>query len=345
MGNMIEATPKVSVVSITYNQEKYIKEALESFVMQRTNFKFEVIICDDASTDSTADIIREYTSAYPEIFKPVLRRKNLGVVSNFVDALRLAKGKYIALCEGDDFWIDSDKIQQQADFLDKNPEYALCFHRAKVFTEGSPDKDLIFPDPKDKTEFTLKELLARNFIQTNTVMYRRQNYSKMPKDILPLDWYLHLYHAQFGKIGFINEVKSAYRKHPGGIWWGTETDLDQIWKKYGLSHLALYEAMLDLYGKDDENRSTINQSIVAMLNNLIDYDSKHGDNLLLQAIERFPSSAEMFIKQLLMENEALRVNAHPAAVSHHPSAPYGVRGASRELIHALKRSFRSRIRK
>jgi glucosyltransferase len=115
--------PAVSVVCITYNQEKFIKDALDGFIMQKTNFPFEVIISDDKSTDDTPKIIAEYAKKYPEIIKPLLRDKNLGVSENFLSTIDKAQGKYIALCEGDDYWVDANKLQRQYDFLEKHNEF------------------------------------------------------------------------------------------------------------------------------------------------------------------------------------------------------------------------------
>ena len=129
--------PLVSVVSITYNQEKFIREALEGMVLQKTNFDFEIIVADDASTDATAAIIQEYADAYPGLIKPVLRKKNLGAIANSLSSLRLARGKYLALCEGDDYWTDENKLQKQVDFLEAHQDYALCFHPVRVFFDDA----------------------------------------------------------------------------------------------------------------------------------------------------------------------------------------------------------------
>ena len=298
--------PKVSIISTTYNHEKYIRAALDSFVAQKTDFEVEVIIGDDHSTDNTAGIIEEYAKAHPGLFKPVLRNKNLGVVGNFLDVLRAAKGDYIAICEGDDFWTDPDKLQTQADFLDKNLDYALCFHPVKVFYEGGQGDDRIYPDFKDKSKFSVAELLRGNYIQTNSVMYRRQDYADMPAGILPLDWYLHLYHAQFGKIGFIDKVMAAYRRHPGGLWWESDRNATEIWRKHGLAQLKLYAEFLKLYGDKDEYREIINGHISNMFNNLIEVDKKHGDKLVDKAMLEFPGGAKVFIANQHRELRELR---------------------------------------
>jgi glycosyltransferase involved in cell wall biosynthesis len=120
----------VSICCITYNHEKYIKDALDSFIMQKTNFNFEILIHDDASTDKTAEIIREYELRHPNLIKPIYQAENQyskGVkVGKF--NIERAQGKYIAVCEGDDYWIDPYKLQKQVDYMSANPECLMCVH-------------------------------------------------------------------------------------------------------------------------------------------------------------------------------------------------------------------------
>ena len=122
---------KVSILSLAHNHEKYIRKALDGFVMQKTNFPFEVLIYDDASTDTTADIIQEYADKYPDIVKPLFEKENQFSrgenVSKKYNWPRV-QGEYVALCEGDDYWTDENKLQKQVDFLDSHPDCSLCFH-------------------------------------------------------------------------------------------------------------------------------------------------------------------------------------------------------------------------
>lgn len=116
----------MSIVSISYNQEEYIREALDGFAAQRTEFPVEVIIADDASTDATPRIIGEYAARYPQLFRPILRQTNIGVHANFKDVLSAARGEYLALCEGDDYWTDPLKLSKQVKYLDRHPETTVC---------------------------------------------------------------------------------------------------------------------------------------------------------------------------------------------------------------------------
>lgn len=230
---------KVSIVCITYNQEKYIAQAIESFLMQKTNFDVEIIISDDASSDSTPQIIEEYAKKNPNI-KPILREKNIGAINNYIETLALATGEYVIVNEGDDYFSDENKIQKQVDFLDANPDYTICFHPVKRVFETGIQKDDVYPTEQVKnlvTAFDFENLLTRaNFMQTNSVMYRREAVpdvlQNFPKDILPGDWYLHLMFAKEGKIKFLEDIMSVYRINTGGIWYNSLTNINAHLLKY-----------------------------------------------------------------------------------------------------------------
>ena len=158
--------PLVSICSITYNHAPYIRQCLDGMLMQQTDFTFEIIINDDCSTDGTTEIIREYAERYPEIVKPVFHEENQyqkgvrGMFATFV--FPKAKGKYIALCEGDDYWIDPLKLQKQVDFLEANPNYSVCFHRCNSFYQVDKKYGKILPEGFDKPfSFEIEYFLTR----------------------------------------------------------------------------------------------------------------------------------------------------------------------------------------
>lgn len=207
--------PIVSVICCTYNHESYIRQCLEGFVKQKTNFAFEVLVHDDASTDKTADIIKEYETKYPDMIKPIYQVENQyskGVGINSVFNYPRAKGKYIALCEGDDYWTDPLKLQRQVDFLDNNIDYGLCYSKAISYDENSKLylKELGH-DAKD-----LKDLILKNKIVTLTVMFRveaRQGYEEF---IEGQQWQmgdkpLWCYIALKYKIHFEDKIVGVYR--------------------------------------------------------------------------------------------------------------------------------------
>ena len=250
---------KVSIVCITYNHINYIEDAINSFLSQKAKFLFEVLIHDDASHDGTADIIKKYASKYPEIIKPVFQTVNQWSLGKSVAKTFLwprIHGKYVAYCEGDDYWTDPYKLQKQVDALDAHPEASVCFHPVTVHWEDGTCPDSVFPSPEyrfNKNVLELSDLLKRNFIQTNSVMYRWRFHSDLfslfPDDILPCDWFLHLLHAQMGKILFLPDNMGVYRKHKNSLWY--ECMKTARWfKNCGIKHYRFYEEAEKAFGAD-----------------------------------------------------------------------------------------------
>ena len=209
-------TPLVTIRCITYNHEPYIRQCLEGFVMQKTNFLFEAIVHDDASTDGTAAIIREYAEKYPDIIKPIYETENQyskrnGSLTRIMDAHM--RGKYIAMCEGDDYWIDPLKLQKQVDFLEKHPEYGLCYTKAKVYLERISS----FKGSVGYPFSTIDELLVDNKIATLTTCFRKRIYDDYLHEVSHVnawimgDYPVWLYFAFHSKIHFLNEESSVYR--------------------------------------------------------------------------------------------------------------------------------------
>ncbi len=142
---------KVSVICLAYNQEKYIRHTLEGFVRQKTNFRYEVLIHDDASSDGTADIIRSYAERFPDIIKPIFQKENQyskGVKISRKYLYPIAKGKYIAFCEGDDYWTDEHKLQKQFDVMEQNPNCSICIHKVRCINEDGTPIARTIPTPK-----------------------------------------------------------------------------------------------------------------------------------------------------------------------------------------------------
>ncbi|MCR5678132.1 MAG: glycosyltransferase family 2 protein [Agathobacter sp.] len=216
----------VSIFCMAYNQENYIRETIEGFLMQKTNFEYEILIHEDASTDSTADILKYYESMYPDKIKVVYEEKNIyGTgVDYFYDILApLAKGKYIALCEGDDAWIDEDKLQLQFDYMESHPDCSLVGHRC--YLQYPPNWDRI----RDNRSMGYREsgivpyetIFEKWEIPTNSFFFRKETFMEMPKFFReaptgdePLEFYL----ANKGYIYFINRVMSVYNKMTADSW-------------------------------------------------------------------------------------------------------------------------------
>ena len=216
----------VSVVCNAYNHENYIRDALESFLMQKTNFKFEVLVHDDASTDKTAEIIREYEEKHPEIIKPVYQKENQysqGIKYANVYQYPRVKGKYIAVCEGDDYWTDPYKLQKQFDALESNPQVDICAHTADV-VEAETKKNIkeICPSKED-TIFSAEEVIwgEGGFVATNSLMYRKElSTLEHPsfRKFLSLDYTLQIQGSLRGGMLYLKDNMSAYRWLSVGSW-------------------------------------------------------------------------------------------------------------------------------
>lgn len=226
---MKQEQPLVSICCITYNHENYIREALEGFLMQKTTFPIEIIIHDDASTDKTAEIVKEYASKYPKIITPIFQTVNqysqgIKPWPNFV--FPLARYKYIALCDGDDYWTDPYKLQKQVDFLEEYTEYNICFHNVKVYTENENRfvTDYITRDVDETTD--IYELAKGNFMHTTSVVFRNlikefpTEFKKSPVG----DYFLHMLNAEHGKIKKLNDSMAVYRVHDNGVWSNKNND-------------------------------------------------------------------------------------------------------------------------
>lgn len=217
----------VAIHCIAYNHEPYIRDALEGFVMQRTDFPFVAIVHDDVSTDRTADIIREYADRYPEIIKPIFETENqyskgggaLGrVMQQAIDA---TGARYVAYCEGDDYWTDPLKLQKQVDFLEANPEYSMCFHNAVEHWEDGSVADHLFA-PLENRDYDYREMGAGWNVPTASAVVRKkildsELYKRAIscKDFIYGDILIWLTAVEFGKIYCTGETMSVYRRHEG----------------------------------------------------------------------------------------------------------------------------------
>jgi glycosyltransferase involved in cell wall biosynthesis len=224
---------KVSVRLMTYNQEKYIAQAISSVLVQKTNFPVELIIGDDLSTDATLSIANSFKST--DNVKIIIldrhndpeykeNRKKLGRNYNNTDILKNCNGKYIAMLEGDDYWTDSLKLQKQVDFLENNNEYALCYHHVEVLQEeGFNNRRLVMKKEQPQVS-SIKEILEKSiWAHTNSVLFRNsdtlQGFPNWFYKCVSADWaLLSIITGHLGKIYYMDETMSVYRQHNNGLW-------------------------------------------------------------------------------------------------------------------------------
>ncbi|MBU2919813.1 glycosyltransferase [Winogradskyella psychrotolerans] len=260
----------VSVCMITYGHEKYIKEAIEGVLMQECNFDVELIIADDCSPDSTHKIIADIQQKHinGSWIKYTKHTANKGMMPNFIWALDQCQSKYIALCEGDDYWTDSSKLQKQVDFLEANLDYSICFHRVKILrgTELFDDTSIEFRYNKiQEMPATINNLLEfGNFIHTTSVVFRNRKF-EFPMEFKYSsvgDYFLHLINAKYGFIKRLDIVMAVYREGVGVF--STLNDIEQ------LKQIIKYQICLVSYFKENEQKRIILEKLffnIERLNN------------------------------------------------------------------------------
>ncbi len=215
----------VSIICMTFNHEQYIKDALEGFVKQKTSFKYEVIVHDDASTDRTREIIKKYEDRYPDIIKPIYQSDNqyskrIPIVKKYIQPK--VTGKYITICEGDDYWCDENKLQRQVDFLEKHSDYVACVHNTE-FMYMSTGKSAVRYNKEDK-DLSLRDcvMCGGQSFHTSSIMVRREIYFNKPEFTRMIkgvgDYPSAIYYSLSGKIHYFGSVMSVYRVGTVGSW-------------------------------------------------------------------------------------------------------------------------------
>ncbi|HEX5220151.1 MAG TPA: glycosyltransferase [Verrucomicrobiae bacterium] len=214
--------PKLSICIITFNHAQFIAKALDTALMQRVTFDYNIIIGDDCSTDGTDKIIREYQSRWPDKIVPLYHKANVGMGKNVKETLDRCNGEYVAFLEGDDYWTSPEKLQMQVDYLDSNPACALCHHRVdyvawpggKVLKEFPPERfRMERPDPH--------ALAMINYIQTCSVVCRRKWLPPVDEALQQLklyDWPLFVLLSERGGIGYLDRAMADYRIHDNNSW-------------------------------------------------------------------------------------------------------------------------------
>ena len=217
----VETSPcRLSVAIVTHNHERFIGEAIDSVLAQKTSFPFELVIGDDASTDGTPRILREYASRHSNI-RLLASGEKLGMAGNYFATVSACRGDFVAMLDGDDYWASPDKLERQVAFLDSHPQCTLCFHNVTKVFEGTSRPSVLYCSPTQKAFSDLRDLLAENFLPTSSVVYRRDPNRPLPAWLLDLrfvDWPLHMLNVRRGQIGYLEQPMGVYRIHPQGDW-------------------------------------------------------------------------------------------------------------------------------
>jgi glycosyltransferase involved in cell wall biosynthesis len=233
--------PKVSVLMMTYNHAKYIGQAIESVLMQKTSFDYELIIGDDFSSDGAREIIAAYEERHPDRIRVLPTAHHLGAAENWRRVIAARRGAYVATLEGDDYWTSPEKLQVQAELLDQDPAVAVCGHQVTFLYEGQDLPPAIGPDVQDGL-YGIEELLRWNFLPTCTAMYRWNLIGTLPDWYFQLkmgDWPMHILFAQHGKIAFLRQPMGVYRVHAKGAW-SSRGEVDRLQER-----ICLFQVLLE----------------------------------------------------------------------------------------------------
>lgn len=265
----------VVIHCLVYNHEPYLRDCFEGFVMQKTNFRFVAIVHEDCSTDNSAAIIREYEAKYPDIFRPIYETENQwskhdGSLERIMNAaIDATAAKYIAMCEGDDYWTDPNKLQKQVDYMESHPECAVCFHPVMVHDQRTGEE---YPDTLTKVpQITTIHDLARlnNYIHTPSVMYRyNPKVSEKMSQLGKLgvgDYLSHMLYAENGNICKLPDYMAVYRQGVG-VWTGPNSDGEKNMFTWIVAISKLSSVL-----QDKEAQRLIDEQIDSMVRELLTY--------------------------------------------------------------------------
>ena len=219
--NGSQFVPKISVLMLAYNQAQYIDEAIAGVMRQRCPYAFELVIADDASTDETGERCRRWQARYPQQIVYLRNEQNVGLAQNFYDAYHRLRGEYVAICEGDDYWLSKHKLRRQVEWLEVHLEYVCCYHRVVNYVEETGEKSLSNGGRFAKRDIALLDLAACNYITNVSAVFRRSCTPQLPewfRETPTYDYALHLLNAEHGLSHFMSRPMAVYRHHQGAAW-------------------------------------------------------------------------------------------------------------------------------
>lgn len=292
----------VSVICNAYQHENVIRDALEGFVMQKTNFPFEVLIHDDASSDGTAAIIREYEEKYPEIIKPIYSKENqYSKRDGSLPRLQYGrvKGKYIAFCEGDDYWTDPEKLQKQFDALEAHPEVDMCAHAASMRV-GDELTRVISPS-SEETLLSAEQVIAGGggYFATNSLFYRAElQQTQYPfRKVLPFDYSLQILGSLRGGIWFLPDNMSVYRYLSSATSWTSKMKTDSAKRAVHLNRVVKMLSQLDV-DTDRRYHEVIQERVDKLSLKALLLEGKYREVLKehKEELKKYPFSKRAFIR-------------------------------------------------
>lgn len=319
----------VTVICVSFRHEKYIAQAMDSFLMQKTEFKFKVFVGEDCGGDGTADIIRAYAEKYPDIIIPFIREQNMGPQRNGLDMCEQATSPYIAFCDGDDYWTDEYKLQKQFDYMEAHPDYRFSFARTEVIpTENWPhanyykvnaDGRYIMPDyhpgyTLGKAPLTAKDFIAQSSVGHSSTFFVRWNY-----DIKFPNWFyegvlgdkpLKLIQLGAGKAGYIEDIVSAYRVNETGVF-SKYKNSDEMFVRTRIEYIRVFTGLLRWYednGVRNYPKVMIQNRIIREANNLIDSALRIDEyDAILDVLHQYPEAGKLLLGYFSSANKDRRM--------------------------------------
>jgi glycosyltransferase involved in cell wall biosynthesis len=297
-----DTLPAVSILCPTFNHSKFIRDCLDGFLSQRTTFPVEIVVHDDASNDGTGEVVREYEAMYPHLFRCVIQAINLwpNLPHSITLIEKYCRGRFIATCEGDDYWFDPLKLQKQFDVLQSNRDVSLVFCNAWVKHDDSR-RDYFLNHNLDKTRFSLSDVIERDwFMATAGLFFRRQlpMSESLRQYVMGGDMLLQITACSQGDAMFLNDVCSVYRRHSGGV-------SDECWKMGSFhfermrpNHLWMFW-LLKNEGFSDDVKQSLDRKVQSIIRLILGYAaSVKGNNFLSRKDEMVG-----YIVNLLVENK------------------------------------------
>jgi len=307
---------KVTVICMAYNHEKYIKDALEGFVKQKTNFDYEVLVHDDASTDATASIIKEYARRYPDIIKPILQTVNQDSqgIDFFAEYMvPMAQGEYFARCEGDDYWTDENKLQLQVDFLDQHPEYSACVHNTSKLEMMTGKQTLMYEEGERDLHFSDVIQGGSCAYHTTSLVHRRDALWNVP-DFVPNteangfgDYPWAIWFSLLGPIRFLDRNMSVYRVGTSSSWTAANR---RNTHKNALFHMHVSQMLREV----NEYTKYAHKEQIEELIRYNDYKSLYFDEKYAEM--RNPEYRELYRKESVPSRIKMRLKQYFAPLYH-----------------------------
>lgn len=319
----------VTVICLTYNHENYIAQALDSFLMQKTNFKFKIFIGEDCGTDRTADIIREYAAKYPDIVIPFLREQNMGPQRNCLDMCAQATSPYLAFCDGDDYWIDENKLQKQYDYMEAHPEYRFCFAKTEIIASKDwahaayyrPNREgrYIIPECLPDYKPVSSPLYASDVIDNLLLGHTSTLFFRWNYDIVFPEWFFEgvygdaalrlMQLGEDGTAGYIEDVVSVYRINETGVFTSYK-DKNEMFANTRLEYVRWISGILSWY-KDNNikkyPKTKLENRLIREVNNYISAIVNRAESeKIIELFEKYPDAGELVLRYYLSANRDRR---------------------------------------